>query len=352
MKDYLIVGQGVAGSLLAWELLQRHKSVTVIDNGHLSSSSIISAGIVNPITGKRFALREGFEHLFRHARTVYSKLELRLGQKLFETKPVLRLFQNEEERDHWTRKEESAELGFFKTERFLPGAFSPQLKDTLGSVRIGRAGFCRSAQLLGSVREFLKRNDDLDGSDFDHQGLKISSDHVRYAGEKYGTVVFCEGFRAQFNPYFNTLPFNSVKGEVLTLKLDAPRLPDEIINKGKWLLPQGKGMFMAGATYIWDTLDRVPTPQAREEILHGLSAALELKAQVVDHAAGIRPVLQDQIAVMGRHPQFGRLAILNGLGSKGFLVAPLYCRQLADHLEGRHALDPGVSIERFNFVKY
>ncbi|MFT5168556.1 MAG: glycine oxidase, partial [Saprospiraceae bacterium] len=53
--DYLIIGQGLAGSLLAYQLLERGKTVQIIDNHHNGASSSIAAGIINPITGRRFA---------------------------------------------------------------------------------------------------------------------------------------------------------------------------------------------------------------------------------------------------------------------------------------------------------
>ena len=50
--DYLIVGQGLAGSALAWELMQRGRSVVVYDERVRNRASAFAAGIFNPITGK------------------------------------------------------------------------------------------------------------------------------------------------------------------------------------------------------------------------------------------------------------------------------------------------------------
>ncbi len=54
MFDFLIVGQGLAGSLLAWELMQRGAKVLIVDNG-MPNASQVAAGLINPITGMRFA---------------------------------------------------------------------------------------------------------------------------------------------------------------------------------------------------------------------------------------------------------------------------------------------------------
>jgi glycine/D-amino acid oxidase-like deaminating enzyme len=50
--DYLIIGQGLAGSLLSWELLQHGCSIHLIDNQQENASQI-AAGLINPVTGMR-----------------------------------------------------------------------------------------------------------------------------------------------------------------------------------------------------------------------------------------------------------------------------------------------------------
>ncbi|HBA65740.1 MAG TPA: FAD-dependent oxidoreductase, partial [Methylococcaceae bacterium] len=50
--DFLIVGQGLAGSLLAFELIQRNAQVMVVDDGRENASEV-AAGLINPVTGIR-----------------------------------------------------------------------------------------------------------------------------------------------------------------------------------------------------------------------------------------------------------------------------------------------------------
>jgi len=52
----IIVGQGLAGSLLAWSLIQRGQSILIVDNDHHHAASIAAAGIINPVTGQLFVL--------------------------------------------------------------------------------------------------------------------------------------------------------------------------------------------------------------------------------------------------------------------------------------------------------
>ena len=54
--DYAIVGQGLAGTQLAWRLFQRGKRVVLIDRDEAVTASKAAAGLVNPITGQRINL--------------------------------------------------------------------------------------------------------------------------------------------------------------------------------------------------------------------------------------------------------------------------------------------------------
>jgi glycine/D-amino acid oxidase-like deaminating enzyme len=53
LVDYIIVGQGIAGTILAHELLKKNKNIIFLNNENLSSSSKVAAGIWNPVVFKR-----------------------------------------------------------------------------------------------------------------------------------------------------------------------------------------------------------------------------------------------------------------------------------------------------------
>ena len=69
--DFLIVGQGLAGSILAYQLVESGHSVRVIDNHQHASSSVVAAGIINPITGHRLNITEGFAKYYPIAKQFY-----------------------------------------------------------------------------------------------------------------------------------------------------------------------------------------------------------------------------------------------------------------------------------------
>ena len=80
--DYLIIGLGLAGSLLAWELLQRGCTIMVVDNG-LENASQVAAGLINPVTGMRLVKSADLEHLLPSAKRCYEQLSQFFSQDFY-----------------------------------------------------------------------------------------------------------------------------------------------------------------------------------------------------------------------------------------------------------------------------
>ena len=80
-KDYLLVGQGLSGSNLAWQLHFNNLTFDIIDNGGLTSSSRVAGGVVNPMSFKRLILSWKAQELVTYAQSFYSKIESQIGIK-------------------------------------------------------------------------------------------------------------------------------------------------------------------------------------------------------------------------------------------------------------------------------
>jgi glycine/D-amino acid oxidase-like deaminating enzyme len=354
MKDFLIVGQGVAGSFLAWELIRRGKSVMVVDDSHHQSSSVMSAGIINPVTGKRFVATPGFDQFYAYARQTYRELEYLFGETYFVEKPVLRFFKDVHELSEWQAKvtdvdgPRSSPASQYVKSFSPPKTYAPLLEDPFGSILITHSGLCDTSRLLGAFKEYFLKTAAFTIGKLSYADLRLESRGAYYREDYFKKVIFCEGYQAQFNPWFQRLPYNSVKGELLRVKFEHAPWPDAVINKGKWCAPLADQTWACGATYEWDDLNCEPTQQGRQEILQGIRTCLGREdGVIVNHQAAVRPVMKDQRPVLGPHPQTAALGIFNGLGSKGFLMAPYYARQFAEFLTGRGRLDTDVSISRF-----
>ncbi len=345
--DTIIVGQGLAGSLLAWNLKRLGNRVLVVDKYHEESASMVAAGIVNPITGPRLTPCWQLELLLAEARHAYGRLSEEFDRRFLTECQLVRLFRNEEEQHLWMHKRTQSGtakyLGAMRTPGWKPGI----IDDPFGSFTPGGSGYLRIAELLVRIREWLKNDESLVEASFQYDHLALTSTGVKWKDWEARQLIFCEGYQAINNPYFNYLPFKSSKGEVLEVIAAKGELPEVIINRGKWLLPLGEGRFKAGSTFTWDPINCEPTEEGKAEILSELNSFIKVPLDVVGHAAGVRPTMKDLRPILGMHPKHPHIGILNGLGAKGALMAPYFAAQFASSLAQRYEIDREVDISRF-----
>ena len=179
----------------------------------------------------------------------------------------------------------------------------------------------------------------------------IEYEEIETLMQDYDRIVFCEGWRAQTNPFFPEAPFRVSKGEALiirfpnrltssmpgtrlptgqtTLSRQTGALPTEMLKKTMLLVPLGDGTFWVGSTYRWHFEDTLPGTEGRDYILGYLHEMFDEPFEVVDHVAGIRPTMIDRRPVVGQSKLNPNVFIFNGLGTKGALLAPFFAEQLA-----------------------
>lgn len=344
--DYLIVGQGLAGSLMALNLLQEGKSVKVIDDGHQHSASKVAAGLINPITGRRHVLTWRFLEFWNYLTADYPRWQKRLGEFFFHEKPLLRFLRTEEEQGFFEQKVAGDDFRGITIEYPCSGVALAGVVAEEPCYRLHQSGYVDQNRFIKRVRYWLKEQGCIIEDSWSSSDFKRYPGSVTWKGNHASKIIFTQGFQNDTNPYFRGLPFRHAKGELLEL-----RGPDDsdlsILNRGKWLLPLGEGRFRAGATYDLKQIDLSTSETGKREILHALRELVDWNLEVIKHQSGIRPALHDFKPVMGKHPWYPELIIFNGLGSKGSLQAPLLARELVDHLENGALLHPEADIERF-----
>ena len=347
MKDFLIVGQGLAGSLLAWELIQAGATVMVVDNGHSSASSWVAAGLINPITGMRMVKSPHTELWLSAADSLYRQVQQTLAIQVRHELPMWRIFTNPKQQQAWQDRLQEAEYhayigGLKPAEQALP------YKAELGFGEVVQTGYIDTKLLLISLKQWLLAQGSYTQSECDYRQIKFDVGGVSLGAIEAKRLIFCEGARAVDNPWFDQLPLSPVKGEILTLETQ-PALPQVIANFGKWVLPVGEGRIKLGATYDWEQRDLAPTGQAREHLLDELQRYTQTKldARVIEHEVGLRPNSRDRLPLIGHHPNEESLWMFNGFGSRGSLMIPYYAAQLRAHLLEGRALDADCGLERW-----
>ena len=342
--DYLVVGQGLAGSVLTGAFWLRGRTVAVIDENHRNAASLAAAGIINPITGKRLNRPERLDEYLGCAFSFYPRLERELGERFFERRSILRLLENPAEKERWDRQQAQPEF------RPYLGAgltvIRPEFHAPYGGFEIDRAAQLDVVKLLAATRQRLQEQGALADESFEYDRLSIGSDEIRWGDWRAGAIVFCEGYRLANNPWFGRIQLNPAKGEVLTLA--APEFAEtRIVQAGKWVLRGLDGKIRAGTNYSWDRFDEEPTKAARIEIENALQTFWRQQYEVVGQRAGVRPVTKaDNRPMAGLHPMHRRLGILNGLGSKGALQAPFVAEALVAKLETHGTIPADLDVCR------
>jgi glycine oxidase len=307
--ERLIIGQGLAGSCLAWEFLRRGVAFRIADRA-VGGSTRVAAGLINPITGKNFEPSWRIGEFHAEAISFYRSLEEKSGERLWHPLPVLRLASSEKEWGKISSKLDLPEIAPWIAEDSPP---TPQ--GFLGSVELSGGGWLDTGVFLRVSREH-----------FSSLGLFLET-----GAAPHPCRIRCEGALGLMTGSLGE--HRCAKGEILTLRADWPETHIRI-GAGGWLVPIGDGYFRVGSTYDWDNLDEEPTASGIGRISAITTKLGGADFEIIDHVAGIRPILRRSQPLIGQDSSGDW--IFNGLGSKGTLYAPRMAAMLAGWiLDGR-----------------
>lgn len=345
--DFILVGQGLAGTLLTNELLRLGKSVVVFDDPDQPKASAVAAGLINPVVFRRMTKSWGLDEAFPAMETAYLQLEELLQEQFYFPGSIHRIL-GEEEVGLWHEKVFAGQSGVFPELETDAGFRHGSVSAPFGTGTVKKAGRLDIQKLTGSFARWLLHQQLIRHEKFDFEQLRTGSGKIQYRDLQAEKIIFCEGPSASRNPFFQNLKFKSSKGELLELRIPELKL-DRIISRDIFVLPLGDDRYKVGATYTWDELNWETTASAREELLAKFKKITPLIPEIISQKAGIRPILHDRKPVIGFHPEYPQLGIFNGLGSKGVLLGPWLARQLADYLTGKSDfIYPEVHINRYN----
>lgn len=344
--DYIIVGQGLAGSAIALQLLKRGKKILIIDELSQNTSSRIAAGLFNPVTGKNASKTWMADALFPYLHQFYTDAEHVTGGKFFNPMPLYRPFASALEQNEWMAKSADDHLKSYIEAVHVKPQFDGIVKDQFGGLLLKQCGYLNTLQYLKSVRTYLGSVARVVEERFMEELLEINGQHIAYRQWKARKIIFCLGERSTTSMWFKDLPIRPLKGETLTIKTDWKK--DVILNRGVYMVPgMVSGEFRVGATYNLDDLTPEITAEAREELEKKLNELACFPYEVEGQTWGLRPTTRDRRPILGSHPKYDRIVIFNGLGTKGVSLAPYFSEVLVRWLENSEVLNKEVSITRY-----
>jgi len=333
MTDFIIVGHGLAGSVMAHQLIERGQKVLVLDAGLPHSASAVSVGLVNPLIGPKLNPPFMIRDCLMENELFFRQCERSWGSDFYRSIALHRLFISEKQKKSWKEMEKNPDFFLFQN-----GQLNSDQYQKMGiQARLG-GGITKNAWQL-DVSRFLKASKDYLIA---IKALKNSSFEFKRK-ENLQKVIFCEGFRVLENPWFKGLPFAPARGEVLSVQSGI----NLALSNGSWHLPGFADYAHMGSTWDHQNLLSGPTERGKQEILEKCNFVDLKKSDFPQHSSGVRSGTKDRHPIIGVHPVHKNLFLFNGFGSRGTSTIPHYAKKMTDFLLKNKSLPSEANLNRF-----
>ena len=335
--EFLIVGKGITGSILANNLANISDKFKIINYENVNSSSRVAAGIMHPMALKRGRLSWRGKEFFDFSDEYYENFDSFNGTKFYKKHSLLRIFSSFKEQNNWTGK--SSDNIYNRVISINENPIK-NINHPYGSGLVKTASRLKITEFLDFLKNKYSQN--ISNDNFQFEKLEFKNKFFFYKGDNFKKIFMCQGINATENPIFNYLPIIPNKGELINVKSND--LPNFILNSGVFSLPIGDDKFTIGSTYNHRDYLESNTKEAREELLKKIGKVINLdKIGVLSQNYGFRPTTSDRRPLIGEHPIIKNLYIINGMGSKAVLMAPLLINELLENKVGT-----SVDIKRFS----
>lgn len=340
----LIIGQGLAGTALAWRLWERGVPFTIADRDEVVTCSKVAAGLITPITGMRLTVSWRYDLFYREALRFYRTCGQRLQQRFFFPRGYVRLLKNEAEIAKWHKRRRDPDMQPFLHPK-EPQLSAEVIHDPANGFQQRHAAWLDTTAYLAASRRFFESLNAWVKADIQPADVTDDATGVQWQEQRFSHVIWAQGWSAEKHPLLHWVPFQSARGTILTMEADLQG-ERRILNRGCWLLPRPDGTLRAGSTYEWKFDDaNTPDPAQVALLEANLSSLVKAPATITGMQTAVRPIIKNQQALMGTHPTHPRVVFLNGLGSKGSLRSPWLARHLIEHLLDDTPLDPELDLQ-------
>jgi len=352
MFDCIIIGAGIAGLVTARMMSGAGMNILIIDDSQKNAASRVAAGLVNPITGKRFQVSWRFAEFLHLGMMHYASFAEEDSQEAYlKQQSMIRLFVDEKEREVFNAKYETLSIA-----EFVGEILEPETDQLDISIRNQHGGFRTLQAHVFDYGRFL----DASGNVFRNNLLNtfVAPHHIEskdgYWSINIGnesihgkTILFCDGWLASRNPWLSdvNLQFDIVKGESCIIQsIDLPET--DIISRGFAIIPIGKHQFRCAATFQWNEITTIPTAFGAERLMQRIQSLINCEYEILEQSAGLRPTMLHHLPFLGEHPNHKGMFMLGGLGTKGALYAPHLSQQLLDYFAKGKQFDEEMDISQ------
>jgi glycine oxidase len=331
--DVIIVGAGIVGSSIAYELAKEGLRVVVVDRGEVGrEASWAAGGILTPIHLSNYP--PDLVRMCQEAQAIYpgfvSEIETESGIDVEYRETGLRVLA----RDEADRKVVEA-LRLWKSEHGQPvedrpdGIFLPdvhQVRNHRLTRAIAAAAVRKGAEFRTQteVTGFLKVPGKIHGVRTGQGDLQAEVT-VLAAGAWSGELGGLLGI---------SVPVRPVKGQMLLLGTEPDSIPNMILHREEYVVPRADGKVLVGSTVEEAGFDKSVTVRSIRFLLQrAVEICPELEeAPLLGTWAGLRPGSPDRMPLIGAVPDLHGLFLATGHYRIGILLGPLTGRIMRDEI--------------------
>ncbi|MCB0769247.1 MAG: FAD-binding oxidoreductase [Flavobacteriales bacterium] len=337
--DALIIGQGLAGVVLSEALVAQGRRVAVFDVPKAGRSSLVAAGLVNPLVLRRTVPSWRAMAMLDVTVAFYHELEARYGARFWHPLPVVGLFPSPHEAELWEKRLADPEVAPFLDREPSEDHVVRSFPQPHGHGVVKHGAWLDIPTMLSIHRQRWVTAGDLVEREVKDSDIRRFADGVEVLGFSAPMLVHCAG------PFAAVPGLVPVRGEGLTVRIPGLDL-ESAVHRKVFILPIGNDVYKVGATFAWTDVWSGPTAEARRWLSACLEELIDRPYQVLEHWAGVRPAARDRRPILGRTG--AHEAVFNGLGSRGVLLAPWSAQHLSDQLFRNASVDPEVDPARFS----
>ena len=325
--DFVVIGQGIAGSCFAWNLYFNNKSFIILNSEKKNCASSAALGVYNPITGRRHTKTWNVEKLFESLETFYKKVEKKIKTNILHKKDIYRPFKNDADQNNWDSRLSNYNYKNYIKERSFNGVLTTN------------CGYLDVNKFINETRKYFKRLNRYKKHEFNNS---FTEDRKRVKMRNFNNckIVMCTGIDEKNSKYFSFLPLKELSGN--SILIESLFKTKNIINKGITMLPLKENNYHVGSTYENSYINK-----GIDSLLSKIKEITDKKFKLKDKKFGIRASTSDRRPIIGRHPLLKNLYIMNGFGSKGVSQAPYCSEKLFNNIENNDIIDKEINIDRF-----
>lgn len=323
MRDFVIVGDGIAGTCIAWQMWKHGYNFLLVGDHHPRSSNM-AAGIINPITGRNFVLSWRYHEIFEYLVSFYSNLPI---NDHFLHMQIFRAINSPKAMNQLSiQQAEQLSSAYVDQISYEVPTRNLSFENVLAWLKIKNGGRLDIEKFLTDSHVFFDRNSAYQKSEITKGDISLEESLLSVRGFNAKGYVFAEGAPVPRKGLIE-MDVRPQKGERLLFRSEDLQINFIVKNK-YFIVPLGESIYWLGSNYQPGSLEERPTRSFYQEATKFLEQSLIVPFEILEHGLGFRPATPSRKPIIGKHDTYTNAYFMNGLGSKGSSLAPLFSEML------------------------